>query len=427
FWINAFFKELNIEGKEKEGKVLDVIKYIEMPVADVIAKMENRGIMIGDEVIKQLELLLKTEIEKVKKEIFTEIGHEFNLNSPKQLSDVLYQELHLPTVLTGKNKWSTKEEVLLELIPHHPSIEGLLKYRELSKLLTTYIVPLADIASKNKGVVRTDFRQAGASSGRFSSVNPNLQNIPARGDWGNEVRKIFVAREGFKFVGADYSQIEFRVMADISEDPELIKEFAENVDIHIATASHVFKKELSEVTKEERGAGKTINFAILFGQTPYGLSKMLRIDQKIAKSYIDEYFKHYAGVAKYIENSKEAAYKDGYVQSMLGRTRYINGVFSKNRNLKEAAMREAINMPIQGGEADIVRLAMIKLDKLMNEKYKDKAFMLLQIHDELVFEVKESEVEGFKKDVYEVMKNVIQLKVPLDVHISEGNNLSDLK
>jgi DNA polymerase-1 len=306
-----------------------------------------------------------------------------------------------------------------------------MEYRELAKVHGTYAKPYIAITSdmhKNgeECVIHTDFKQIGASSGRFSSLNPNMQNLPQKGE-GEKMRNVFVARKGFKLVSADYSQIEFRVMADISEDSALLVDFNAQKDIHSATAARILNKKLEEVTKQERYLGKTMNFSILFGQTPYGLSRLLGVDSKLSAQYIDEYFKNYKGVKEYIDEAKETALEKGYVQTMLGRTRYITGLSSRNFNVKAAAVREAINMPIQGGEADIMKLAMIDLDRMIEKKYKDEAFMLLQIHDELVFEVKKDKVEKFEKDVAKIMRDVVKMKVPLDVNTGSGDNLAQLK
>ena len=414
--------------KEEIASIEDMLRCIEMPVSAILQKMEKRGIAVDVEVLKGLEERLNTEIEKIRKSIYEDIGHEVNLNSPKQLSDVIYNELSVPDVLGSKRGRSTREEVLIEIQNIHPAISKILKYRELSKVQNTYVIPYREVVEKSRvAEIHTDFKQMGASSGRFSSVNPNMQNIPVRGEWGDEIRKIFIPRSGYVFIGADYSQIEFRVMADISMDEALLHDFATDGDIHRATASRIFKKDEKDVTKEERSLGKTINFGILFGQTQYGLASMLGVDRETAQKYIEEYFGIYKGVKRYIDEASKNALKTGYVQSMLGRTRYIAGLTSRNFNVRNAAVREAVNMPIQGGEADIMKIAMIKIDRLIEGKYKDKAYILLQVHDEFIFEVLKGYEESFSKEVKEIMVNAVKLSVPLDVHISTGNNMSELK
>ncbi len=423
-YINKGLSSLGIEN----GKGIDlVVKNILVPISVIVGKMENRGIRVEVSMLEKLKSELETLLGEIEKGIYYDIGHEVNLNSPKQLSEVLYNELSLPTILSGKNKFSTREEVLDALVSYHPAISKILEYRELNKVLSTYVLPLLEIAKINNGDIHSDFKQTGSSSGRFASTNPNLQNLPIGGKWGDGIRDCFVAREGYQFVGADYSQMEFRVMADISQDSALISDFVNNVDIHKNTASRVMNIPLDQVTKEQRSFGKTINFGILFGQTPFGLSRMLKISQTEAKQYIEEYFKEYSGVAQYIENAKKLAYEKGWVQSMFGRTRYISGLRSRVWALKEASGREAVNMPIQGGEADIMHLAMILSDRLINEKYCNDAHLILQIHDEVIFEVKKEKVNEFKNDILNTLKNVIQLSIPLDVNVSSGNTLKELK
>lgn len=420
-WLKFLVSEFKIEGLtnfEVVNRCLDI------PLCVVISAMEGRGILIDPARLKKLDEEVDFEINKVVDSIFLEIGHEFNINSPKQLSDVLYRELGLPNQAGG----STREEVLEALKGMHSVIDFVLRYREIAKLSGTYIKPFLGMRHTPEGIqVNTDFKLTGSSSGRFASVNPNMQNIPARGEWASKIRSVFVPRKGFVFIGADYSQIEFRIMADISQDPVLVKDFNEGKDIHRTTASRILDKNEGEVTSEERNLGKTVNFAILFGQSPYGLSRLANISTTLAKQYIEEYFKEYAGVAKYIENAKELAMKYGYAQSMFGRTRYISGLSSKNRNIVSSAIREAVNMPIQGGEADIMRLAMLKIYNLIEEKYRDDAFMLLQIHDEIIFEVKEKVSEQFMKDIKEIMVNIVKLSIPLEVNISKGEDMSKLK
>lgn len=425
-WLKKIFK--------KEATPLiyyDLLEKVENPVSIILAKMENRGIAVDYDYLVKLEETLGKKISEIEKNIYTEVGHEFNINSPKQLSDVLYTELQLPQPGTGKSARSTREDVLERLKEMHPAIPLIMEYRELAKLHGTYAKPFVAMVSEmhNRGeecVIHTDFKQIGASSGRFSSLNPNMQNIPQKGE-GEKMRNAFVARKGFKLVSADYSQIEFRVMADISEDSALLLDFNAGKDIHKATAARIFNKPLEEVTKEDRYLAKTMNFSILFGQTSYGLSRLLGIDSKLAAQYIDEYFKNYKGVKEYIEKAKRTALEKGYVQTMFGRTRYITGLSSRNFNVRGAAVREAINMPIQGGEADIMKLAMIDIDRMIKERYDEKAFILLQIHDELVFEVEEKLVGNFEKDIAKVMKEVVKMKVPLDVNTASGGNLSELK
>jgi DNA polymerase-1 len=407
----------------KSQYYLNILREIEIPIAKILHKMESRGIKVDIRHLESFDKALGDDIKKVEKEIYDYVGHEFNINSPKQLSDVLFNELSLPSA----GKKSTRESILQELKGMHPAVEKILEYRELSKMYTTYTTPILEMAKEDKeNSIHTDFKQTGTTSGRFSSSNPNMQNLPIQGKWAEELRKSFIAREGFKLVGMDYSQIELRIMADMSKDNLLIKDFNEGLDIHRATASRLLNKEVEEVTKKERSLGKTVNFGILFGQTAFGLASMLGIDSKEAAQYIQSYFDTYKGVEEYIRNLEKEAYKKGYVQTMFGTTRHITGLRSKNIRMLKAAQREAVNMPIQGSEADIMKLAMIKLDEMMEEEFKEEAFTLLQIHDELIFEVNEGRVVDFVKRAEDIMKNIVSLEVPLEVNSSTGNNMSEL-
>jgi len=401
-----------------------IAKELEIPVSVCLAEMERRGILLDRAELRSLDNKMDEEISFLKKEIFDCIGHEVNINSPKQLADLLFEELNLP----HRGKKSTRGAILQKLVGIHPVVEYILKYREISKLSGTYVKPLLEIAqSEPDGSVHTDFKQTGTTSGRFSSSDPNLQNIPIRGDWAGKIRGVFIAREGFKLVALDYSQIELRIMAHISRDGLLIKDFIEGLDVHSSTAARILGKQIAEISKEERSMGKTVNFAILFGQTQFGLASMLKIDRNTAQKYIDEYFEHYKGVHRYVKDAEKEAKRKGFVQSIFGTTRRIGGLTSKNFMMKNAAMREAINMPIQGSEADIMKLAMIKIRDMIKAEYKDKAYLLLQIHDELIFEVKESVVEEFTRESVRIMEEVIDLLVPLDVHSNIGHSLAELK
>jgi len=420
-------KSIEQELKIKERYLLNVLRQIELPIAKILSKMEDRGIGVDINHLSEMNEKLGKKVKTLTQEIYDTVGHEFNINSPKQLSDVLFNELDLP----NKSKGSTKESVLQELKGTHPMIEKLLEYRELNKMLTTYTKPLLEMASENEedgmGSIHTSFNQTGTTSGRFSSSNPNMQNLPLKGELAEDLRRAFVPRIGFKFVGTDYSQMELRIMADISKDDLLIKDFNDDLDIHKATAARLLDKEVEEVTKKERSIGKTVNFGILFGQTAYGLASMLGIDSEVASDYIQSYFEHYRGVEEYIRSLEKEAYKKGYVQSMFGTTRHIKGLRSKNIRMMRAAQREAVNMPIQGSEADIMKLAMIKLDEMIEEKFKEKAYILLQIHDELIFEVQEDEVEEFIRHAESLMEGIVSLEVPLEVHSSTGDNMAELK
>jgi len=403
-----------------------VLTYIELPISVILSRMESRGIALDWEKLNKLKEDVEKEVANATKEIYSIVGHEFNINSPKQLSDVLYKELNLP----NSSKNSTRESILDGMLGMHPIIEHLLYFREITKIQSTYVEPLYQNSKKDidgKYAVHTDFKQMGTTSGRFSSVSPNMQNLPLDGAWAKRVRECFVARDGYKLLGMDYSQMELRIMADISNDKLLTQDFINGLDIHTTTAARVLDKKMADITHKERNLGKTVNFGMIFGQTAFGLSRLLGVDRDAAWKYIQSYFENYKGVEEYMRKIEYEAFEKGYVQTMFGTTRNISGIRSKNVRMRAAAAREAINMPIQGSEADIMKLIMKNLYDLIEEKYPKDAYILLQIHDEIVFEVKESRIEEFSLEAKKIMCDSVTLDVPFDVHISIGKALSDLK
>jgi len=416
----------------RENRYLDVCQYIEAPISKVLADMETRGVLLSIDYLLKLKEELLVEIGRIQEKIYKEIGHEFNIASPSQVAEVLYDELKLGI---GQRNRTTRESVLLKMKDMHPVVPLILKFREVSKILSTYVDPFAQMVELGQGVdldskfisIHTDYKQMGTSSGRFASQNPNMQNIPARGTWASRVREMFVARDGMSYVALDYSQIESRIMADISNDEALIRDFKLGKDIHTVTASKVLGKPIKDITPAERSRGKTVNFGILYGQTEYGLASMLEIPKEKAKKMIDSYFKHYKGIATYIKNSEKMARERGYVESMFGRRRYVLGLKSENRRVYDGALREAINMPIQGGDADIMKLAMILVDRMIAKEYPDKVFGVLQVHDEMIYEVTDDITNEFAEKAKDVMENVIELKVPLEVHYNIGKDLAELK
>ncbi|HNW23311.1 MAG TPA: DNA polymerase I [Candidatus Dojkabacteria bacterium] len=412
--------------KVSDGHLLSSIKKIELPISVILSKMEKRGFSIDMKKLEDIKKDIEKEIVSVQKEIYSIVGHEFNINSPKQLSDVLFKELGLP----NKSKGSTRESVLDGMLGIHPIMEQLLYFREISKVLNTYVDPLyknSRVDDNGTYSVHTDFKQTGTTSGRFSSVNPNLQNLPLEGVWAKRLRECFVGRKGFKLLGMDYSQMELRIMADISNDKLLTQDFVNGLDIHTATAARVLNKKMSEVTHKERSLGKTVNFGMIFGQTAFGLSSLLGIDRELAGKYIHAYFDHYKGVEEYMRKIEYEAFEKGYVQTMFGTTRNISGIRSQNKRARSAAAREAINMPIQGSEADIMKLVMRDIYSLIEKEYPKQAYILLQIHDEIVFEVEDSVIEKFAEETKKIMLERVSLDVPLDVHMSIGRTLSELK
>ncbi len=415
-------KFLNTSDKH----MLTSLTEIELPISVILSKMEARGFRLDEKKLSKLKEDIEKEISSVQKEIFSIVGHEFNINSPKQLSDILFRELGLP----NKSKGSTRESILDAMLGTHPIIEHLLYFREVTKVKSTYAEPLLLNSKANDDgtySIHTDFKQTGTTSGRFSSVNPNLQNLPLEGVWAKRLRECFVARDGFKLLGMDYSQMELRIMADISNDKLLTQDFVNGLDIHTATAARVLGKKLADVTHKERSLGKTVNFGMIFGQTAFGLSSLLGIDRDIAGKYITAYFEHYKGVEEYMRKIEYEAFEKGYVQTMFGTTRNIAGIRSQNRRARAASAREAINMPIQGSEADIMKLVMKNLYSLIEKKYPKQVYILLQIHDEIVFEAKEDIVKEFSEQAKKIMLESVVLDVPMDVHISMGDTLSELK
>jgi DNA polymerase-1 len=397
-------------------------------VASVIAEVESKGIMINIDVLKALKTELEDRISIVEKEVYGFVGHEFNLNSPKQLSNILYNELRLPTVRTGKNSQSTDEDTLNELQGSSEVIAYILESRMLKKLLGTYVDAFLEIVAKSGSpIIKTDYKMSVASSGRLSSQDPNLQNLPIKGQYASRFREVFIPRDGFKLVSIDYSQIELRMMAEISQDKDLIEIFKNGADIHKSTAAKIFGVTEEEVTNEQRQRAKTVNFGILYGQTAFGLSKQLNISREEAGRYIQEYFYRFRGVSEYIDNATKKAERLGFVESMFGRRRYISGLNAQNRMVKAAAVREAVNMPLQGSAADLMKLAMVVVDGIIKKDFKDKAFILLQVHDELIFEVKPEVLDDFKTKICDAMEHVLELSIPLEVHFSVGETLAELK
>ncbi|HEQ65278.1 MAG TPA: hypothetical protein ENN64_00415, partial [bacterium] len=372
-------KDTNFETDKKHNSVLIFpeffVRNIENRISVEIAFMENNGIKMDKEALLKIKEDLESGIEKVSKLAYESVGHEFNLSSPKQLSEVIYGELNLPQLRSGKSGLSTKESILEELESYHPLISHVLEYRQLTKMLSTYVTPYLEILdgegknqimnvdsknlpnsrSDNGDVIYSDFNQTGTSSGRFSSQKPNLQNIPIQGEWADKLRDAFISRDGSKFVSVDYSQIESRLMASFSGDELLIADFIGGKDVHTATASRIFDKDESEVSKEERRVGKTINFAVLYGQTSFGLSNQLKISRQDGEKYINDYFNTYKGVENYIGKIGKFVKSNGYVETIFGRRRYIKGIESRNWSIRQSSIREAINMPIQGSASDIMR------------------------------------------------------------------------
>ena len=396
---------------------------IEMPLITVLAKMERNGVILNLGDLKAITINLREDIISLEKEIYSLAGTEFNISSPKQLGDILFIRLKLDenARVTKTKQFITNEEILQRLINKHPIVDKVLEYRGLKKLLTTYVEALPLLVDKKTGRIHTSFNQAVAATGRLSSNNPNLQNIPVKDARGREIRKAFVPEKGHIFLSADYSQIELRLMAHLSKDKSMIADFLSGNDIHAATAAKIFGVDIKDVTREMRSRAKTANFGIIYGISSFGLSERLTIGRKEAKELIDGYFNSYPGVKVYMDESIGKARDAGYVTTMFGRKRYLRDIHSRNQVVRGNAERNAINAPIQGSAADIIKIAMVRIDeKMRSEKLKSK--MILQVHDELIFEVLTPELEKLKDLVIYEMSNAATLDVPLKVDWGTGNN-----
>jgi DNA polymerase-1 len=407
---------------EKEG-LKDLANDIEMPLIQVLADMERAGVRLNEEDLKNFAVQLREDILSLEDEIYKLAGTEFNISSPKQLGDILFLRLRLDdkAKVTKTKQFVTNEEILQRLINRHPIVEKVLEYRGLKKLLSTYVEALPLLINSSTGRIHTSFNQAVASTGRLSSNNPNLQNIPVRDERGREIRKAFVPAENHIFLSADYSQIELRLMAHLSNDTNMINDFLSGNDIHAATAAKIFGVDIDDVTREMRGRAKTANFGIIYGISAFGLSERLTIGRNEAKELIDGYFNSYPGVRIYMDESIRKARDLGYVTTMFGRRRYTRDIQSRNQVVRGNAERNAINAPIQGAAADIIKIAMVRIhQKLKNEGLEAK--MILQVHDELIFEVLPEELDIVKEIVISEMSGAASLKVPLKVDCGTGKN-----
>ncbi|MGY3791508.1 DNA polymerase I [uncultured Aquimarina sp.] len=406
------------------ANILSLFEDIEVPLLRVLADMEIEGINLDKEFLQSLSEELDKDIKTLESNIYTEAGEEFNIASPKQLGIVLFEKMKLvdKPKKTKTGQYSTAEDVLSYLAKDHKIIQNILDYRGLSKLKSTYVDALPNQVNENTGRVHTDYMQTVAATGRLSSNNPNLQNIPIRTERGRQVRKAFVPRsEDYTLLAADYSQIELRIIAALSEEETMISAFKNGEDIHASTAAKVFNVPISEVTREQRSNAKTVNFGIIYGVSAFGLSNQTNLSRSEAKELIDTYYKTYPKLRNYMSEQVDFARENGYVQTVLGRRRYLKDINSANAVVRGAAERNAVNAPIQGSAADIIKIAMINIHKKLKESnYKTK--MLLQVHDELVFDVFKSELEEIKSLIQSEMENAYKLAVPLDVDLGLGTN-----
>ena len=407
---------------ELEEKGLSELFYsVELPLARVLARMEHHGVLVDTNFLRLLGKRIESEIEQLRRRIFELAGTTFNLNSPQQLAHVLFERLKLPPIKRTKTGYSTSADVLAKLAEKHELPRLILEYRELFKVKSTYVDALIRMVNPQTGRIHPTFNQTGTVTGRLSCSDPNLQNIPIRSDIGREIRRAFVAPSGSVILSADYSQIELRILAHVTGDENLIAAFREGLDIHAATAGAIFGKPPETVNSIERRKAKIVNFGVTYGMSPFGLAKELGITPEEAAVFIFNYFATYPKVKEWIERTLEEAREKGYVKTILGRRRYIPEINSSNGNVRAFAERTAINAPIQGSAADLIKKAMVELDEAIRRSGL-RTRMILQIHDELVFEVPESELDEVKELVKEKMENAIKLSVPIVVDIGVGKN-----
>jgi len=415
----------NLGAELRKQGLWQLFTEVEMALVPVLVAMESHGILLDTKLLREMSLEQGQELLRLEKEIYGSVGHQFNINSPQQLGKILFGELKLPQSRRTKTGYSTEASVMEALRGTHPVIELILRYRQLSKLKSTYVDALPALINRKTGRLHTNFNQTGTTTGRLSSSEPNLQNIPIRGETGSKIRKAIIAPPGAYLLSADYSQIDLRVLAHLSGDTGLIAAFAQDEDIHATTASKIFGIPVGEVTREMRRNAKTVNFGVVYGMSDYGLERATNLNREEASQFIALYFEKYPGVKEYLEATKEQARKLGYVQTMLGRRRFLPEINSSNRMVREAAERMAINAPVQGSSADIIKVAMINLHREMGKRNL-KSKMLLQIHDELLFEVPEEEVEEMKTLVGELMPRAIELRVPVKIDTKLGRNWGEM-
>ncbi|HLA30618.1 MAG TPA: DNA polymerase I, partial [Pseudomonas sp.] len=408
---------------EAEPSLARVLREIEMPLVPVLARIERQGALVDAKLLGQHSVELGDKLVALERQAFDIAGEEFNLSSPKQLGVILYEKLGLPIISkTAKGQASTAEAVLAELAEQDFELpKVLMQYRTLSKLKSTYTDRLPEQINPRTGRIHTSYHQAVAATGRLSSSDPNLQNIPIRSAEGRRIRQAFVAPAGYKLLAADYSQIELRIMAHLAQDEGLLEAFRHDRDVHRATAAEVFGVPLDAVSVDQRRSAKAINFGLIYGMSAFGLAKQIGCDRKQAQAYIDVYFARYPGVLAYMERTREQAAEQGYVETLFGRRLYLPEIRSSNQGLRKGAERTAINAPMQGTAADIIKRAMIAVDNWLSESGLD-AKVILQVHDELVLEVREDLVEQVRERIKQLMSGAAELAVPLLVDVGVGDN-----
>jgi DNA polymerase-1 len=413
----AFWSKLS-----KEKGLKEVYEKLEVPLIKVLSRMERNGVLIDVDMLREQSKTLNKEMDALLAQAHDVAGEVFNIGSPKQIQEILFEKLQLPVISkTPKGQPSTAESVLQELAHEHELPRLILEHRTLSKLKTTYTDKLPDLVNQQTGRVHTSYHQAVASTGRLSSSEPNLQNIPVRTEEGRKIRKAFVAPTGFAIVAADYSQIELRIMAHLSGDTTLKNAFTNGTDIHKTTAAEIFSTDVEKITPEQRRSAKAINFGLIYGMSPYGLSKQLGIDVGTAKEYVDTYFERYPAVKSFMDNIREQAKADGYVETLFKRRLYLPDINSRNAARRQYAERTAINAPMQGTAADLIKRAMIEIDSRILAK-TDKIRMIMQVHDELVFEIAEDRIDNTVDEIKKIMSSTPELDIPITLEVGIGPN-----
>ena len=397
---------------------------VEMPLMKVLAEMEYTGVLVDANMLKEYSVVLNKKVDELTKEIWDLAQTEFNVNSPKQLGEVLFEKLNLPIIKKTKNGYSTDSEVLEKLAPEHPIIDKILEYRVMSKLKATYVDGMIGLINPDTHRIHAKFNQTVTATGRISCTEPNLQNIPIRTELGRELRKVFIARDGYVLLDADYSQVELRVLAHMSGDETMINAFNSGIDVHAVTASQVFNVPLEEVTKQMRSEAKAVNFGIVYGISDFGLATNIKTSRKKAKEYIEKYFETYPKIKKYMDNSVKMCKENGYVETLWGRRRYVPEIKSNNYNVRQFGERVAMNAPIQGTAADIIKIAMVNIENELEER-KLQSKLILQVHDELVIETKQDELDIVKELLIRNMQDVVKMKVPLQVDANYGRTWYD--
>ena len=407
----------------RKNSLEEVFQNIEMPLMPVLARMERNGVVLDTDTLKEVENDFTARLQTLEKDIYELAGHEFTINSPRQVGEVLFGELKLSEKVkkTKSGQYSTSEEVLRDLHSKHPIVQKILDYRGLKKLLSTYVEALPKLINPATGHIHTSFNQAVTATGRLSSSNPNLQNIPVRGEDGREIRKAFIPEAGEIFFSADYSQIEIRIMAHLSGDEHMIEAFNAGHDVHAATAARIFHKDIKDISKDERRKAKTANFGIIYGISAFGLAERMDVSRTEAKELIDSYFEMYPKIKDYISKAVDTAREKGYIETEFGRRRYLPDINSRNAVVRGYAERNAVNAPIQGTAADIIKIAMIRVQQRLDAE-GCKARMMLQVHDELNFSVPTDEFDKVKRIVIEEMQGAYKMSVPLEADCGEGKN-----